>query len=207
MSTKKRAPKKAATKKKATSKKKASKKATPTAKRTGRPRTDPLKVAAAVAAVIGGDTVADAARAAGVSVRVLYRALEAAGAEPPAKRKGDADEEEDLPELNPDASSLEIAKALLDRTMLTIKKLPCDSPRMNPAHANARAYLKLYDSLQRAEVGDETPEQAEARKRREDGDVRKMLLRYVEEYEAQAARDGVCLHCGQPVQKAAEVTG
>lgn len=206
---KKRVAKKAAPKKKPAAKKKAAAKKAPARKPktagAGRPRTDPTKVATAVVAVLDGDSVADAARAAGVSVRVLYRALGAAGAEPPAKRSRKArtdEDEDDPPDLDPDASPLENAKALLEHTMKTISKLPRDSPRMNPAHSNARAYLKLVASLQKEEAGDETPEQAEARKRREDGDVKQMLLRYVEEYEAQAARDGVCIHCGQAAQKA-----
>lgn len=197
---KKRVAKKAAPKKKAAAKKAPARK--PKTTGTGRPRTDPVKVASAVAAVVeDGDSVAEAARTAGVSVRVLYRALKSADVPPPAKRtrRKDEDEDDDPPILDPDASPLENAKALLEHTMKTIGKLPRDSPRMNPAHNNARAYLKLVASLQKEEAGDETPEQALERKRREDGETRKMLLRYVEEYEAQASRDGVCLHCGQPL--------
>ena len=62
-----------------------------------------------------------------------------------------------------------------------------------------RAYVKLVAGLEREQQKEETPEQAIERKRRADGEVREMIEGHVLEYEARAKRDGVCLHCRQPL--------
>lgn len=195
-------PKKRAPAKKTGPKKRPAKKAP--ARKGGRPPTDPAKIAAALAEVGRGTSVAEAARKVGIHHATLYRAIKerggpapgpAAAPPPPAPPSGDGDE---LPEIDPDASALDTARILLEHMKETIRRLPKDSPRLNPAHANVRAYLKLVAALEREQAGDETPEQAAERKRREDGETRRAIERYVLEYEAQAQRDGVCLHCGAP---------
>jgi hypothetical protein len=52
-------------------------------------------------------------------------------------------------------------------------------------------------ALEAARAGVETPEQAEARRRREDGETRLEVERYVARLEDEANARGVCVHCGQ----------
>lgn len=176
--------------KKPPAKRKGAPKKAPAKRGRGRPPTDPAKLAAAVAAVRGGADYDAAAAEHGVGERVLRDAVKAAEAAAPTKV-------EPLT-LDPEASALDNARALLDHAVRSIGKLPAGSSRLNPAHANARAMLKLIDELESRHAGKETPEAAADRKRREDAATRKAIEQHVIAYEAQAARDGVCLHCGAP---------
>lgn len=188
-------------------------KAEPPAKRPGRPRTDPALIAIGMDALRQGHTLKEAALISGVSKSVLDRALKEEGLDMRTMRalvreaQGPEEDHDNAIEIefDEDASSLDIARALFDQQRKIISKLKKDSPRMNPAHQNARAYLALISRLEREQAGKETPEQALERKRREDGETRKAIERYVLEYEAQAERDGVCLHCGQSLGGAARV--
>jgi hypothetical protein len=101
--------------------------------------------------------------------------------------------------LNAGDPPLDNARKLLEQNMGAVSKLAADSPRFNPAHANMRAWIKLVAEMERELTGDETPEEAAARKRREDTATREMIERYVSEYEADAADEGVCLWCEKPI--------
>jgi Homeodomain-like domain len=172
----------------------------------GRPGHDPKKIARALKALERGKTPTEAAKLVGISVRAVYRARAKASAEivhrdpkPAKKSRRRKDDEDDLPKLDPDASPLHNAKALLEHQLQTLEKLHSDSPRMNPAHANARAYIKLIATLEREQAGDESPDQKTERLRLADAETRKMLEGQVLAYETQAERDGVCLHCDAPL--------
>lgn len=170
----------------------------------GRPPTPKEQLDAAVEAWEDGLPVPEAAAIGEVSPRVLYSTIKERG----LTRGADAENDngaEGFPELDENATPLETARALLEHTKRSIARLPKDSPRFNPAHANARAYVKLIATLEREEAGDETPEQAEERKRQEDGLTRKMIERYVVEYEAAAAREGVCLWCKKPLEEGTHI--
>ncbi len=163
----------------------------------GRPPTDGDQLEAAVEAYMDGLPVKEAADIGDVSTRTLYRVLKERDL---VRGLGTAGADEDGVELvlDPDASPLETARKLSDHMAATIQKLPADSPRLNPAHANVRAYLKLVAALEKEEAGEETEEQKLERKRREDRETRTQIERYVLEYEAEAAREGVCLWCRTP---------
>ncbi len=85
--------------------------------------------------------------------------------------------------------------SLIGELRARMRELPSTSARYT-AMAGTVSLCLLRRAKLRPLPGPD-PADEEARKRREDGDVRKMLLRYVEEYESQATRDGKCIHCGQ----------
>jgi len=148
---------------------------------------------------------------AGVSESVLRRALRERTSErtpqiPPSAHIPDAeDEPADEATFDADAGDLgdplELARDLLRRTRAAVRLLPADSPRINPARAEERGLIKLIATLEDRRGAQETPEEVAARRRREDAETRTRMLRYVEEYEAEAREKGVCVHCGQAVPR------
>lgn len=188
-------------------------KASPTKARRGRPPADPALVASAVAEVLAGKPVAEAAAEVGIAARVIYRALEVARSAPAARarsRRPEHDEPgavdasaEELPPIDAAEDPLVIARAMLDRLGRDMASLRADSPRLNPARAQSRQFLKLISELEKARAKVETPEQAAERKRREDAETRRAIEQYVVQYEREAAAAGVCLHCGAPRSGAA----
>lgn len=114
------------------------------------------------------------------------------------------DEDEPVGAINPEGTPLEVMRSLLASITDTIARLPPDSPRLNPARAEARALTKAIAALEKEQAAKETPEEAERRRRREDAETRIEIERYVAQAEAEAARardgapHGVCVTCGAP---------
>jgi hypothetical protein len=59
---------------------------------------------------------------------------------------------------------------------------------------------KGIDALESRLAEKETPEDAERRRRAEDGETRKEMLQYVEQAEREADERGVCVTCGAPAR-------
>lgn len=109
-------------------------------------------------------------------------------------------------EIDPEADPLTIARGLLQRHVEDMGALKADSPRLNQAKGEARQLTKLIQAIERQVAKEETPAQAEERKRREDGETRREMLEYVEQAEREAARPredapfGVCVRCEAPLR-------
>jgi hypothetical protein len=116
-----------------------------------------------------------------------------------AARDATAESDIELPELDVKGDALSIARQLLDHASKTMAALRSDSPRLNPARVEARSLVKLIEHMEREKAAVETPEEAERRLRREDGETWKRIIRYVTAYEARARADGTCVHCGSPL--------
>lgn len=164
----------------------------------------PDKVAKARALIAEGMGVQEAAAAAGIGKDVLYRAMK------PKKRGGltppvPTEPEDGGDAFDADADPLVVMRALLRRNAKNLAKLSPDSPRINPMQAESRSLAKAINSLEKERASVETPEQAEARLRRQDGEVRREIERYVAKAETDArkprpgAPHGVCVKCGQPL--------
>lgn len=167
-------------------------------------RIDSALLARAVEMVRGGASFEEAAVFAGCSVHTVRREMRRAGdplmAQPRPPAPDDAGD--DLPTMapiDPSADPLDIMRALLASATDTIAKLRADSPRLNPARAEARALTKAIAALEKERSGAETPEELERRRRREDAETRSEIEQYVLRAEREAAAKGVCVHCGQAV--------
>jgi hypothetical protein len=99
-------------------------------------------------------------------------------------------------ELDADGTPLEVMRGLLASATKAVKTLDPASPRMNQARTEARALAKAIDALESRLAAQETPEDAERRRRAEDGETRKEMTQYVEQAEAEAEARGVCVTCG-----------
>ena len=114
------------------------------------------------------------------------------------------DDEESAGGIDAAGTPLAVMRGLLASASRTIRQLPPDSPRLNPARAEARALAKGIDALESRQAALETPEEAERRRRADDGETRAAILRHVERAEAEAAAPrlgaphGVCVTCGAP---------
>ncbi len=163
--------------------------------------TDTALVAAGVAYHrTNGLPVPEAAAKAGISTRVLYRAL-AAGVAPSLPKGAKRPPRAVAPTatsgaINADGDPLAIMRQLLASATDTIASLESDSPRLNPARGEARALTKAIAAIERERAAKESPEEAARRLRREDGETRARIEAYVVQYEEEAAERGVCVHCG-----------
>jgi hypothetical protein len=145
-----------------------------------------------------GETIEETARILGVGKSQLAAALSATAgmkAPPPVQ----AAPQEAREAIDADGDPLDVMRALLANTTKAISTLPLDSPRLGPARAEARAITKAIAGLERERAGKQTPEELERRRRREDGETRQRIERYVLEYEREAEARGVCVHCGRGV--------
>ena len=104
-----------------------------------------------------------------------------------------------LPQIDAEGDPLAIMRALLASATHTIANLLPDSPRLNPARAEARALAKGIAALERERAAIETPEELERRRRREDGETRREIEQYVVQAEREASAAGVCLWCKQQI--------
>ena len=81
--------------------------------------------------------------------------------------------------IDADGPPLDVLRGLLAAQLKRIALLELalpDSPRLNPARQECRKLAGAIDRLDRLErAGTETPEEAEARRRREDGETRKEI--------------------------------
>jgi hypothetical protein len=102
------------------------------------------------------------------------------------------------PGIDAQGDPLAIMRELLASATAALAGLPPDSPRLNPARAEARALTKAIAALEKERASVETPEEVVRRRRREDGETRQRIERYVLEHEEEAAAKGVCVHCGAP---------
>lgn len=152
----------------------------------------------AVDLVREGHSPPAAATAAGVSANTLRKALKAQRP-PPEAARGIADEVEgeDAEPIDDAADPIEIVRDMLAQTRRTIRRLPADSPRLNPARAEVRGLIKTLAQLEAARGAQETDEEVVRRRRIADAETRLRIERYVREYEREARAKGVCLHCGQ----------
>lgn len=142
---------------------------------------------------------------------VAYRPSPRAGAPPsqasPAPSDAD-DEESAAPDINAGGTPLEVMRALLAAATKTIRKLPADSARLGPRLAEARALAKGIEAIESKLAAVETPEEAERRRRAEDGETRKEIERHVLRAEAEAAAPrlgaphGTCITCSKPLEQA-----
>lgn len=161
----------------------------------------------------------EVADAVGCSLATVYGRARQMQAKPPkrkpAKHRAPKPSNPDaLPDIDFDGPAVDIARQLLDHTTKTIAKLTADSPRLNPARAEARALVKLINSLEREQAARETPEEEARRLRREDRETERRILQYVEQHEKAAkptaeAPFGRCVHCGGALteQQALELYG
>ena len=95
-----------------------------------------------------------------------------------------------------ETADFEQIDGLIDRLLDRFERLPDASPRVSSLANVLSSAIARRARLRPPPPPD--PEELLIQRRRQDGEVRKMLLRHVEEYERQAARDGVCIHCGAP---------
>ena len=98
--------------------------------------------------------------------------------------------------IDVEGTPLELARSLIARASADLGAMAADSPRRNPAIAQLRGLTRMLADLERASAAKETPEEVERRRRREDGETLKMILWSVERAEKEAAKRGVCIHCG-----------
>lgn len=107
--------------------------------------------------------------------------------------------------IDPNADPLTIARGLLQKHVLDMAELEADSPRLNQAKGEARQLTKLIQALEASAAKEESPEEAERRLRREDGETRREMEVYVLQAETEATRPregaphGVCVTCGAPL--------
>ncbi len=153
-------------------------------------------------------------------LRVGKTQLAAALAAPPAKPDAIPDNPDTAPELgdggagasgpplDPEATPLEMARALLGSISRSIAKLPASSPRLNQARGQLRQTVKLVAELERELARDATPQEAERQRRIDDGDTRKAIERYVNQALEAALRPteeaphGRCPTCLRPMNAA-----
>lgn len=209
--TKKRAPaaKKTAAKKTTAKKrapKKAAKKAAPKAKRPrGRPRTPQGKLDQGVELYAKGASLDEAAKEAGVGARTLDRELRRLGLE----TRPAAGAEVALPELDPQATSLDLARQGLAHAIMTQRSLPPGHRSYVTQQQVVQRWLDKVRKWEREESARETPEQQQLRLQREAGEVVDRIEQHVAAYEDEARKQGTCLWCGQELsaELAAELHG
>lgn len=162
-------------------------------------------IARGIALVGEGVGMAAAAEEVGLAAETLRKALIATPSPPAPATSAPLPTPAGVP-IDASGDPLAIARALLGSVTAAIAAMPADSIRLNPARGEARALAKLVAGLERERAAEESPEEQSRRLRREDGDVRRRIERYVSDYEAEAARPrdgapfGVCVHCGAPRQ-------
>ena len=101
--------------------------------------------------------------------------------------------------IDANGDPLAFARGLRRALADVMAELDPDSGPYVKLSAEARQVNRQIAALEAARAGEETPEEAERRRRREDGEVRREMLQYVEQAERQAARLGICPHCEQPL--------
>ena len=111
------------------------------------------------------------------------------------------------PKIDPKAPPLEQARQLVEEAATSLARLPASSPRVNQTRQALRQAIKMLADLERerAQAKEETPEEAERRRQRDDGETRLEIERYVDQALAVALRptdeapNGCCPTCACPL--------
>ncbi len=103
--------------------------------------------------------------------------------------------------IDADADPLTIMRALLKHATKTMTELDSNSPRLTQVRADARALATRIQMMEKELASKETPDEVTRRLRKEDGETRRTIERYVLAAERKAEAAGVCIHCGQKVSK------
>lgn len=107
--------------------------------------------------------------------------------------------------IDADGTPIDIARGMLRAITTTMAGLDRESGPYAKLSAEARQCTKLIAALESAEAGKETPEEADRRRRREDGETVLAVSRYVDQALALSLRPtemaphGSCPTCEQPL--------
>lgn len=154
--------------------------------KTGRPPVSPALIARALALVDGGETVEEAARIVGVSPRTVARAVTAkrtvtkvaparrppqlASSPVPTPRAVPPDEVEEVDAMKIDVfgDPLTMLRQLFEQHTARMRKLPDDSPRMNPSMDASTRLVKAIAAIEKdaaTAYNDQNPEMRDAARR------------------------------------------
>ncbi len=101
-----------------------------------------------------------------------------------------------------------MARAMLKSVTEDLATLDAETPAYARLHGEARQLTKLVATLEREAAGEETEEERVARLRREDGETRREVEKYVNQQLAIALREtpeaphGRCPTCAEPLTQA-----